>query len=117
MDTKKHLIIGLIAGGLTSIVLSNSVSNLNILNVLISTFFGAVGSLIPDGLEPPTSWRHRQFFHSWRMLTMLTVVFVVMIISTPIWSEMVLGFVILGTLAGYISHLIADATTKAGLPP
>jgi len=36
------------------------------------------GSIIPDVLEPPTSWTHRDLFHSVRALKFAAIVFVLM---------------------------------------
>ncbi|MGD0080107.1 MAG: metal-dependent hydrolase [Methanoregula sp.] len=78
-----------------------------------------VGSLFPDILEPPSSGRHRRIFHSWRALKFSMVMFLLtamLVIFAPGISHFL---VVSGSscfFLGYSAHLLADSTTRAGLP-
>ncbi len=73
----------------------------------------SIGAALPDILDPPTGWRHRAKAHSttrcgWMLMytaagSILSCVHVAAIPFT--------AFCI-----GYLSHLLADSTTPAGLP-
>ena len=106
---------------------------------------GAVGSMIPDALEPATSSWHRSFAHSHLASVAIPAVTVPGIIewqercritaeehqtlaaqATDGWSRFwhqFLAFVwhmlsgaAVGLVAGYLSHLVLDSTTPRGLP-
>lgn len=97
---------------------------------------GFVGGLLPDRLDPPLSPRHRAEFHSLMLLLLLMTLTLEAtrlecrrraqqcLACEPSGSEAMLrsdlwrfaaGF-ITGLQWGYVSHLSADLTTKAGLP-
>jgi len=72
-----------------------------------------VGSILPDLIEPPTSYKHRSTFHSWKILKIAALIaFITFAFSfaLPI-SQLAFFF-----CAGYITHLLMDSTTKMGLP-
>ena len=116
MRNEEHLIIGAIVGGLLGLVFGNVESFEGILNVIIAAFFGGVGATIPDSLEPATSRWHRRYYHSQGVLKKLTIALLIFLILYPIWITDPIGYVILGTITGYISHLLADVTTPMRLP-
>jgi membrane-bound metal-dependent hydrolase YbcI (DUF457 family) len=82
-------------------------------------FAVAAGSICPDILEPATSAQHRRFFHSWRTLKFVAVFFLITAIpvlfalSVPHFPLVFSGSCF---FLGYSAHLLADSTTRAGLP-
>nr|WP_319375850.1 hypothetical protein [uncultured Methanoregula sp.] len=80
---------------------------------LVGIFLAATGAAIPDLLEPARHWTHRDFFHSRRMLSFSGWLFLA---TAGIGLFLPLFYYISSFLIGYISHLLADSTTKAGLP-
>jgi len=82
---------------------------------IAEAFFLYVGSIIPDIIEPATSYNHRAFFHSWKLLAVLLVL---SILTFLIWHFSNIGFIgwIAFFCAGYIVHLLLDSTTKMSLP-
>lgn len=72
-----------------------------------------IGAIIPDIIEPPINYKHRQFFHSVFFFKMLSVATVVSFIITLLWFPFSWVFYF---CLGYLSHLVADSTTKMGLP-
>lgn len=80
---------------------------------LIGVFLAVLGSVIPDKIEPATHWTHRGTFHSKKTLKISGQVFVVAAalgLFTPIFYYVSCFFL------GYAFHLLADSTTKVGLP-
>jgi len=76
------------------------------------------GSVLPDLLEPPTSSRHRGFFHSKKMLKGTGILFMgtALLWLLPGISSKTVTFVISALALGYLLHLEADSLTKRGLP-
>jgi len=108
------------------IVMSQSVPNnfLNLLKILLNMrvyiFLIMIGSsvfggLIPDILDPPFTKRHRRYAHS----KILFFIFIILIGITSILISFQSNNLILWSiyyfLIGYISHLILDSFTPAGL--
>ena len=116
MKSEEHITIGLIVGGILGLVVRSIVGSITIPNFIIITIFGGFGASIPDTMEPATSWRHRKGYHSYRTLQRLSIILIIMLISSPFWDGEPFGYVITGTVGGYISHLLLDATTPMGLP-
>lgn len=81
---------------------------------------GAIGALctnLPDWLEPATSPNHRKFFHSIVFATGVVVAFKKAWYWEPETGlERCLRVVVLAGMAGYLTHLALDATTKRSLP-
>ncbi|MCE7749477.1 MAG: hypothetical protein GPJ51_13905 [Candidatus Heimdallarchaeota archaeon] len=81
---------------------------------LLGLFLLAVGSVLPDWLEPPTHWNHRQENHSKETLygtgIFSAVSIVLVILHDSAW------IILFGLLFGYSLHLLLDSTTKMGLP-
>ncbi|MBS3789733.1 MAG: hypothetical protein KGY66_02335 [Candidatus Thermoplasmatota archaeon] len=91
----------------------------SILSMEVSLFFIMIfaslfGGILPDKLDPPFTSRHRFFAHSKILLYVLLIIWIVSLYillkdsSLLIWS---LYFFLLG----YISHLVLDSRTPAGL--
>ncbi len=79
----------------------------------------AAGSLFPDILEPATSAQHRGIFHSRRALKCVAPIFLLTAISVlfvPGIPHFPLVFGASCFFLGYSAHLLADSTTRAGLP-
>jgi inner membrane protein len=79
----------------------------------------ALGSLLPDMLEPARNARHRGFFHSRKILKLAVVVFLltfVLGLPVPGGGQSPLLFALSCFTLGYAAHLLADSVTRAGLP-
>ena len=82
-------------------------------NLLIFTFGALVRSVFPDILEPATSYMHRSFFHSQPIL-LICIVFLIVFVGMSQFYPVL--FFVAFFVWGYLSHLLADATTPMGLP-
>ena len=124
-----HLITGVLTGAAVALIklqyfepdsinsLGDLLGELPLLTiVLISAAVGGQFGLLPDILEPAKSgnWRHRKFFHSYTLLVMI-VWFTYQTETNPELHDMVRHFFTVAA-AGYLSHLILDSFTPAGLP-
>ena len=76
------------------------------------------GSILPDLLEPPTSSRHRGFFHSKTVLKVTGILFMgtALLWMLPEVPSKTVPFVLSALALGYLLHLAADSLTKRGLP-
>ncbi len=112
MNRQEHVAIGIIAflvyTYLTYLVIKIS-------NGAIGYAFIAVllGSIIPDILEPPTSWMHRGICHSKRALKTCGKILALTALVGLFFSTF---YVISSFFLGYTFHLLADSTTEVGLP-
>ena len=83
-------------------------------------FAVVTGSLMPDILEAPTSWRHRGICHSKRALICMVGTFGITAAAGLLPSLLIPhAFLVYGISCfalGYLFHLLADSTTKRGLP-
>lgn len=117
MNKQEHLAIGIIAFFLYYFIISFIKSS----NNFIAYAFIAIilGSIIPDVLEPPTSWMHRASGHSKRALKLTAKIFAVTAIIglfAFFFYLFSIFYVISNFFLGYALHLLADSTTKVGLP-
>ena len=89
-------------------------------NVMLMGFFAVcIGSVVPDVLEPPKDWTHRGLGHSRRALKFSAEIFAISALLglfSFLNSYLSLSYVVSGFFLGYAVHLLADSTTKAGLP-
>ncbi len=91
----------------------------SIVSMEISLFFVMVlsslfGGTLPDILDPPFTKRHRFFAHSKFLLYVLVIMWVIslfILLKDPNLSVWLVYFFLLG----YISHLLLDSLTPAGL--
>ncbi|MDO9098908.1 MAG: metal-dependent hydrolase [Candidatus Methanoperedens sp.] len=145
MNKQQHLIIGAIAFFLYTYLINSfiKIPNDTVVYAFIAVI---LGSMIPDILEAPTNWMHRGLGHSKRALKLMGKIFAVTaligILSYVVYyfsifyiiSNFFLGdavhpfllsyviyifsifYVISNFFLGYAVHLLADATTKVGLP-
>lgn len=60
MNITEHILGGIAAGAITKSRITNS--SLEI--ILLKGIYGAIGSLLPDIIEPPNNPGHRKTFHS-----------------------------------------------------
>ena len=87
---------------------------------VLGLFAVVAGSAMPDVLEAPTSSRHRGIFHSRLALKCTVILFgltaaIGLLSSQPALSD-ALTFGLSCFLLGYFFHLLADSTTRRGLP-
>jgi len=75
---------------------------------------GALGGMLPDILEPATNPCHRKFFHSFTFGIVVTGSAVGVAVQKNIDLDLKEAVGLLA--AGYLSHLVMDAGTPAGLP-
>ena len=76
-----------------------------------------LGAVLPNIIEPPRNRRHRKFFHSILCLSLLLLYLhqtYLSLLTTGPADEVTVGLFFAG--AGYASHLVLDALTRAGLP-
>jgi len=125
MRAKAHGTVGMIAGGaiaaipflVESIPIPPETGGL-LGQVGVGCFFGAAGSLLPDGIESSKRLgpNHRGFFHSKAILVALGLFgFGLYQGRFAIPPASMWGFV-LPLIAGYLSHLVTDWPSKKGLP-
>ena len=77
------------------------------------------GSVFPDAIEPAYSSRHRGIFHSRGTLMLASALFIALGLASAVslpGGKIPLAYPASCFLLGYLSHLLADATTPAGLP-
>lgn len=130
MRRKAH-IIGSIIFAVIGTILLNIVLNrtfpkniINLLKILLNMrayiflimiMSSVFGGLIPDILDPPFTKRHRRYAHS----KILFYIFIVILIVTSsliiIKDNNLILWIIYYFLLGYISHLVLDSFTTAGL--
>lgn len=94
-----------------------SLGQVSVLTILlISAAVGGQFGLMPDILEPAKNgnWKHRKFFHSYAVMALLVFFTYKMESNTGI-DDLFRHFFTVAA-AGYISHLLLDSRTPAGLP-
>jgi hypothetical protein len=121
MNRGEHIFIGIviffvynflnnsIINGILQPIFSISVTG----NWLIGVILAVMGSVVPDFIEPASHWTHRGVFHSKKMLQYSTLFF---LITGMIGLFSVIFYYFSCLALGYMFHLIADSTTKMGLP-
>lgn len=78
-----------------------------------------IGSIIPDWIEPATSYRHRGLFHSFSTLMAVGLLFgstALIAVITAFLSAFSAFYLISCFFLGYLFHLLADSITPMGLP-
>lgn len=109
-DFRTHLVGGGIAG--FGVLLLSGI-DIKFMEMILAIGVSIVGAMFPDVLEPATSGNHRSFFHSYTVL-LIAILFGFMILKNmgSFGSNTLAGLF----LVGYISHLLLDVSTPAGLP-
>lgn len=136
-DRTTHHVLGVVAGTAAAAFHARTeLSDHHLLEVLGGAIGGLVGGQLPDWIEPATSPRHREAAHSVVLLCVLVATRLASAQSTcreharaadasalqgpgarfqaGVWRALA-GFLV-GVQAGYVSHLVADGVTPAGLP-
>ncbi|MDD4253535.1 MAG: hypothetical protein PHT74_10390 [Methanoculleus horonobensis] len=118
MNRQEHVTIGLfafIAYSFPLYLITDKIPN----GFIFGLFAVAIGSIIPDILEPATSWKHRGKYHSKRalkyILTISTIAAILGYISIIFATSPIL-YIASGLFLGYSLHLLADSITPMGLP-
>jgi len=110
MNRKEHLGIAVFL----MIVISFLLFKLGLENFVYYMIPMYITSILPDLLEPATDYKHRRFFHSKRILKVLsTYVLGITFIAALLFNWV---FYIFFGVVGYILHLLLDWTTPMGLP-
>jgi hypothetical protein len=118
MKRNVHLIIG----GMVFLLYLYGITTLT-KNSTGSWLFGflatSIGSLLPDVLEPATNSMHRGICHS--RFALLSTIGLFVVTAYPgqfsfIQSDLSTFYYASCFFLGYAFHLIADSTTRAGLP-
>jgi len=87
--------------------------------ILICFFAALFGSVMPDVLEPARDWTHRGLCHSRRAMRFTAEIFAVTAVLGLFQvydHDLFMAYLASGFFLGYAMHLLADATTPAGLP-
>lgn len=122
MNRKAHEIIGACSGaiyGAATLVDKSEERDISLGDVLemsVFAFAGACGGAFPDILEPALNPRHRNLFHSYLVLFLCALLFVLFSKKNSDEINIFLKKLAQAFLVGYASHLIVDSQTPAGLP-
>jgi len=118
MNSREHIGIGIIAFFMYAYFIGNIVSSIN--NAWIWGVVAVViGSIIPDIIEPATSFRHRGLFHSVGALIAMVFLFgstALIALAVAFFSEFSAFYLVSCFFLGYLFHLLADSITPMGLP-
>jgi membrane-bound metal-dependent hydrolase YbcI (DUF457 family) len=118
MNREQHLLSGIIIFAVFTWIFTFLVT-IPVNTIIYGGIGAAIGSIIPDILEPATDWTHRGVCHSKRALKFTGKIFAITAIL-GLLSFFIAMFSIFYILAsfflGYVAHLIADSTTTVGLP-
>lgn len=118
MRREEHLLIGVVLFGVFSIpVLILTPITLGM--AFWAFIIAALGSIIPDIIEPAYHWQHRSYFHGTAILRLCVIIFIItglITFLTIINGLFYYSYLISGFFLGYASHLLADSTTKMGIP-
>ncbi|MDK2826699.1 MAG: inner membrane protein [Methanolobus sp.] len=108
-----HFTVGIIVGIITLSILHGQNDFLSgPLSILVAIALSTVGSILPDKIEPSANPHHRSFFHSFLVLIITGLLSYHLLTGVNSANMFMIGF--LG--AGYVSHLVLDATTPESLP-
>jgi len=115
MNHKQHTFAGALAGAGVYLLHQKRIGHQPTLRgAALAAIEGAIGGMLPDDLEPPDNPNHRGPFHS--IATGIAVAKngqrIFASEGMPQYLKEGLGSV----CAGYVSHLLLDATTPKGLP-
>lgn len=114
-----HLIGGTVSGIIALYFMKDfNVYPFDIYWALLAITFSIIGSVLPDKIEPAKNSHHRSLFHSKIALVIAGyIIYKIIIIGNfNIAGEPLIGQFTGFVCIGYISHLILDATTPAGIP-
>ena len=121
MRKSVHVFFGVLAGFLALALFGKFPKSIEealtfraIVDIFIALIGGYIGGVFPDWFEPGTNRRHRGFFHS-RIMLIILIVLVIFIQLAGLGSHY-LDLLATVFCFGYISHLLLDSLTPAGLP-
>lgn len=86
---------------------------------IFGVFVVALGSVLPDKLEPANNRNHRGICHSHGALSLITIFFILCALitsSSSTFPNLTLIYFASCFFLGYLFHLLADSLTPAGLP-
>ena len=111
----EHILAGALIGGFCMYCYTKiSGRQLTQEDILKASLVGGLGGFLPDLLEPADNPRHRKFFHSIALM-LINLYGNQRLMENPSIDEETKK--LLYTLnAGYLSHLVLDSETTAGLP-
>ncbi len=89
--------------------------NMRVYIFLIMIGSSVFGGLIPDILDPPFTKKHRRYAHSKILFFIFVILLGITSILILIQNNNLILWTIYYFLLGYISHLILDSLTPAGL--
>ena len=118
MRKQEHLLIGVVFFGLYSIPVL-IFTPITIGYAFWGFIIAAFGSVMPDVIEPAYDYTHRGYFHGTGLLRLSAIMFAItglIGILTIINGLFYYSYLVSGFFLGYASHLLADSTTKMGLP-
>jgi membrane-bound metal-dependent hydrolase YbcI (DUF457 family) len=88
--------------------------NMNVYTFFIIVIFSFLGGILPDILDPPITSRHRKYAHSKILLLSFFIIWLIVLFSLK--SSWNVGKAsIFFFITGYLSHLVLDSFTSAGL--
>jgi membrane-bound metal-dependent hydrolase YbcI (DUF457 family) len=118
MNREWHLLIGGIAFLFYQVFIDSINSSIHY-PWLYGVVLLALGSVLPDELEPAYDRYHRGICHSLGALYLVIVLFVISALITSFSSAFpnhILIYLASCFFLGYVFHLLADSTTTMGLP-
>ena len=124
---KTHMFTGMLAGGVTSLVLQNKNSQIDLPYTTLAVTIGGASGRLPDLIEPAFHPNHRAFFHSYLFG------FFLVYIGRNIYNDLIqkeseevdekkidwvkiITFIVFIGIAAYIIHLLLDAFSRKGIP-
>lgn len=111
-----HFGVGACVSALTYLVNKNARNEpVQLQELLAVGLFGGAVSLLPDVIDPPLVPHHRSIGHSIALSGFSIPVLMKRIEENPQMTPDQKDFV-KSMVAGYVSHLVLDAGTPAGLP-
>jgi membrane-bound metal-dependent hydrolase YbcI (DUF457 family) len=119
MRREFHLIIGIFVFFMYAYLL-HGIHSITIGYFVLGFCAVIVGSILPDILEPATNSKHRGIFHSWWALKCIVCIFgisvaITLVLALPESTKGIV-FAVSCCALGYSFHLLADSTTRRGLP-
>ncbi|MEF8874827.1 MAG: hypothetical protein V5A88_09210 [Candidatus Thermoplasmatota archaeon] len=91
-----------------------SILSMEVMLFFIMIFSSIFGGSLPDILDPPFTSHHRAFAHSRMLFYILIIIWIVTLFSLLTDSNLFI-WILYFFLLGYISHLVLDSRTPAGL--
>ena len=89
--------------------------NMRVYVFLIMIGSSVIGGIIPDILDPPFTKHHRRYAHSKILLLIFLKLSCITVVLIYLQRDNLILWSIYYFLIGYISHLILDSLTPAGL--